>query len=110
MVDSSASMAANWASGTATLRLGQRISTSMSWTQESSGASLRTSTVSPFAERGDDLGRDAPSRERKLDFVLQVVVPAESLFFGSVGVDDDFIVDSFFADTILAQFGHVVLD
>jgi hypothetical protein len=38
-----------------------------------------------LAERGDDLGRDASSREGKLDFVLQVVVPAESLFFGSVG-------------------------
>ena len=47
-VESSASTATNWESGTATLRLYQRINTSMSWAQESSGASLRTLTVSPL--------------------------------------------------------------
>ena len=109
-VDSSASVATSWESGTATLRPCQRINTSMSWAQESSGARLRTSTVSPLWSGETTLDDDAPSRERKLDFVLQVVVPAECLFLGPVGIDDDFIVDSFFADTILAQFGHVVLD
>src|SRR6201981_2434262 len=33
---------------------------------------------SPLAEGRDYFGGHAPSRERKLDFVLQVVVPAES--------------------------------
>jgi hypothetical protein len=82
----------------------------MSWAQESSGARLRTSTVSPLAERRDYFGGHAPSRERKLDFVLQVVVPAESLFFWPIRIDDNLIVNSFFADAVLAQLGHVVLD
>ena len=64
----------------------------------------------PLAERRDYFGGHAPSRERKLDFVLQVVVPAESLFFWPIRIDDNFIVDSFFADAVLAQLGHVVLD
>jgi hypothetical protein len=45
-----------------------------------------------------------------LDFVLQVVIPAESLFFRPIGVDDGFVVDAFFADAVLAQLGHGVLD
>ena len=94
----------------ATLRLCQRINTSMSLGTGIFRGEPADLDGFSLAERGDDLGRDASSREGKLDFVLQVVVPAESLFFGSVGVDDDFIVDSFFADTILARFGHVVLD
>jgi hypothetical protein len=63
-----------------------------------------------LAEWGDDLGRDASGRERKLDFVLQVVIPAESLFFGSVGVHDGFVLDTFFANAILARLGQEKLD
>jgi hypothetical protein len=44
----------------------------------------------PLAERRDYFGSHAPSRERKLDFVLQVVVPAESLFFWPIRIDDNF--------------------
>jgi hypothetical protein len=64
----------------------------------------------PLAERRDYFGGHAPSRERKPDLALQVVVPAESLFFWPIRVDDDFIVDSFFAEAALAQLGHVVLN
>jgi hypothetical protein len=63
-----------------------------------------------LAERGDDLGSDASRREGKLDFVLQVVIPAESLFFGSIGVHDGFVVDAFFANAILARLGQEKLD
>jgi hypothetical protein len=63
-----------------------------------------------LAERRDHLGYDTPSREGKLDFVLQVVIPATSLFFGSIGVDDDFVVDAFFADAVPARLGRGVLD
>src|SRR5215467_3222520 len=55
-------------------------------------------------------GRDAAGRERELDVALQIVVPAESLFFGSVGINNDFVVDSFFTNAALAQLGHGVLD
>ena len=48
MVGSSASVATSWDRGAARLRLCQRISTSMSPAQASSGAMRRTSTVSPF--------------------------------------------------------------
>jgi hypothetical protein len=64
----------------------------------------------PLAERRDHLGRDTSGREGKLDFVLQVVIPAESLFFRSIGIDDGFVVDSFFANPVLARLGQEVLD
>jgi hypothetical protein len=48
--------------------------------------------------------------EGKLDFGPQIVIPAKSLFFRSTGVDDDFVVDAFFADVVPARLGHRVLD
>lgn len=42
-----------------------------------------------FAKRSHYFGSYAPSRERKPDFVLQVVISAESLLFWSIRVDDD---------------------
>src|SRR5262249_31610973 len=54
-----------------------------------------------FAEWRAYFGSNAPGREGKLDWVLQVVVPAESLFFRSIGVNDDFVMDSFLAHAVL---------
>src|SRR5215467_1798999 len=59
-----------------------------------------------FAEWRDYFGSNSPGGEGKLDLVLQVVVPAESLFFRSIGVDDDFVMDSFLAHAVLSQLGH----
>jgi hypothetical protein len=63
-----------------------------------------------LAKRRDHFGPDTPSREGKLDFGPQIVIPAKSLFFRSTGVDDDFVVDAFFADAVPARLGHRVLD
>lgn len=106
-VDSCPSMAVSWESGTATLRPCQRIHANMSWAQESSGARPRTSIVSPLRSGGDCFDGDAPGREGKLNFVFQVVIPAEGLFFWPIGVHDGLVVDAFFADAVFAQFGHV---
>src|SRR6516162_9823896 len=53
-----------------------------------------------FAEWRNWFGRDASGREGKLDLFLQVVVPAKSLLFRSIGVNDDFVMDSFFTNTV----------
>lgn len=63
-----------------------------------------------LSERGDEFGRDASRREGKLDFVLQVVIPAECLLFGPIGVHDGFVVDAFFTNAILARLGQEKLD
>ncbi len=59
-----------------------------------------------LAERRHHLGCNAASRERETDFVVQVVIPAESLLFRPIGVDDDFIVDSFLAEAVSLGLGH----
>ena len=63
-----------------------------------------------LAEWRDYLGPDAPGREGKLEVVLQVAIPAQSLFFRPVGVDDGLVVDAFFANAILARLGQEGLD
>jgi hypothetical protein len=54
-----------------------------------------------FAERRHHLGRDAAGGEGEPDFVLEVVIPAQSFLFRTIGVDDDFVVDSFLANAVL---------
>jgi hypothetical protein len=48
------------------------------------------------AEQRNHLGRTPPGRKGKLDFVLRVVAPAESLFFRAIDIDDGFVPDPLF--------------
>src|SRR5271170_6957461 len=105
-VDSSGSMAASWERGTAILRPCQRISTSMSAGQTSSGAIPRYFDSVSFAERRDDFGSDALGLEGESDFVIEIVIPAHRLLFRPVGVHDGLVVDAVFPDRVLLRFLH----
>ena len=63
-----------------------------------------------LAERRDYFGGDATGCEGKPDLVLQIVIPAERLLFGPVGINNDFVVNSFFANAVLVRLGQEVLD
>ena len=38
--------------------------------------------------------------EREADLIFQIVVPAHGLFLGSIGIHDDFLVDTLLPDGI----------
>ena len=78
----------------------------MSLAQASSGAMARTSTVSPFEEGRNHLGRDTLGLERESDFALQVAMPAHGLLFRSISVHDNFILDSVLAEGISFALRH----
>ncbi len=84
----------------------QRMSTSISVEQASSGARRRTSTVSPFFDRGREVRDDALCLEREADFVFQVVIPTHRFLFRSVSVHDGFVVDTVFSDLVFGRFSH----
>ena len=59
-----------------------------------------------FAERRNDFGSDASGLKGKLQLVFQVVIPPHRAFFGSVRVDDGFVVDPIFPNRIFLALLH----
>ncbi len=48
------------------------------------------------------------SSRQELNLVLEVIVPAHCLFFGTVGIDDDLHVEAVFAFLVAFRSGHGV--
>ena len=61
-----------------------------------------------FTERRNDLGKGAFGLKWKPQLIFQVVIPSHGAFFGSVRVDNRFIVDPTFPNRILPGLFHFV--
>lgn len=94
----------NCESGTATVRPCHQISTSMSPQARVFGR--RSPDFDRFAstQRRGYSGGDTLCLEREADLIFQILVPAHGLFLGSIGIDDDFLVDMLLPDGIAFGF------
>src|SRR6185312_11635655 len=69
------------------------------------GLALDTHLLSP-AQRRDGPGTDAAGQKGAVQFILQVIVPAQRLFFGGVGVHQYLVLDALFPAFVQLGFGH----